>query len=94
MARIPQGPWDFPGNSTGVSCHFLLQGIFLDLRVNPWLPLGRWEKILYHQATNLIGYYLVKYSSTSYISAAFTLAFGHPGLEIKVLYYCTLHSTV
>ena len=22
-------PWDFPGKSTGVSCHFLLQGIFL-----------------------------------------------------------------
>ena len=21
--------WDFPGNSTGVHCHFLLQGIFL-----------------------------------------------------------------
>ena len=21
-------PWDFPGNSTGVDCHFLLQGIF------------------------------------------------------------------
>ena len=22
-------PWDFPGKNTGVSCHFLLQGIFL-----------------------------------------------------------------
>ena len=22
-----QAPWDFPGNSTGVDCHFLLQGI-------------------------------------------------------------------
>ena len=21
-------PWDFPGKSTGVGCHFLLQGIF------------------------------------------------------------------
>ena len=21
-------PWEFPGNSTGVGCHFLLQGIF------------------------------------------------------------------
>ena len=21
-------PWDFPGKSTGVDCHFLLQGIF------------------------------------------------------------------
>ena len=24
---LPQ--WDFPGKSTGVGCHFLLQGIFL-----------------------------------------------------------------
>ena len=23
------GPWDFPGKNTGVSCHFLLQGIIL-----------------------------------------------------------------
>ena len=23
-----RGPWDFPGKSTGVGCHFLLQGIF------------------------------------------------------------------
>ena len=22
-------PWDFPGNNTGLGCHFLLQGIFL-----------------------------------------------------------------
>ena len=22
-------PWDFPGQNTGVGCHFLLQGIFL-----------------------------------------------------------------
>ena len=21
-------PWDFPGENTGVGCHFLLQGIF------------------------------------------------------------------
>ena len=53
---------------------------------------------------NLIVQYLEKYSSavqqlallssTSYITAAFTLASGHPGLEIKILYYCTLYSTV
>ena len=31
-------PWDFPGNSTGVDCHFLLQGIFLTQGLNPGLP--------------------------------------------------------
>ena len=39
---------------------------------------------------NLIVQYLEKYSSTSYIIAAFMLASRHLGLEIKILYYCTL----
>ena len=38
--------------------------------------------------------YLEKYSSPSYITTAFTLASGHPGLEIKILYCCTLYGTV
>ena len=31
-------PWDFPGNSTGVDCHFLLQGIFPTQGSNLGLP--------------------------------------------------------
>ena len=30
-------PWDFLGKSTGVGCHFLLQGIFLTQGSNPSL---------------------------------------------------------
>ena len=30
-------PWDFPGKSTGVGCHFLLQGIFLTQGLNSGL---------------------------------------------------------
>ena len=30
--------WDFPGKSTGVVCHFLLQGIFLTQELNLGLP--------------------------------------------------------
>ena len=30
-------PWNFPGQSTGVGCHFLLQGIFLTQGLNPGL---------------------------------------------------------
>ena len=30
-------PWDFPGKNTGVSCHFLLQGIFPTQGSNPRL---------------------------------------------------------
>ena len=31
-------PWNFPGNSTGVDCHFFLQGIFPFQGLNPGLP--------------------------------------------------------
>ena len=31
-------PWDFPGTSAGVDCHFLLQGIFPTQESNPGLP--------------------------------------------------------
>ena len=30
-------PWDFPGNGTGVDCHFFLQGIFPTQGLNPGL---------------------------------------------------------
>ena len=38
--------WDFPGKSTGVGCHYLLQRIFLTQRSNPGLPHCR--QTLYH----------------------------------------------
>ena len=41
---------------------------------------------------NLTIQYFEKYSSTSYLTAAFTFASGHDGLEIKLLYYCILYS--
>ena len=31
-------PWDFPGNNTGVGCHFLPQGTFPTQGLNPGLP--------------------------------------------------------
>ena len=39
-------PWDFPGKSTGVGCHFLLQRIFPTQGSNPGLPHCR--QMLYH----------------------------------------------
>ena len=38
--------WDSPGKSTGVGCHFLLQGIFPTQGSNPDLPHCR--QMLYH----------------------------------------------
>ena len=34
-------PWDFPGKNAGVSCHFLLQRIFLTQGLNPGFPHRR-----------------------------------------------------
>ena len=31
-------PWDSPGKTTGLGCHFLLQGIFPDPRIKPASP--------------------------------------------------------
>ena len=39
-------PWDFPGQNTGVGCHFLLQRIFLAQGSNPGLPHSR--QTIYH----------------------------------------------
>ena len=39
-------PWNFPGKSTGVGCHFLLQEIFQTQGSNPGLPHCR--EMLYH----------------------------------------------
>ena len=39
-------PWDFPGNSTGVDCHCLLQRIILTQGLNPGLPHCR--QTFYH----------------------------------------------
>ena len=39
-------PWDFPGKSTGVGCHFLLQGIFPTQGLTPGLLHCR--QTLYH----------------------------------------------
>ena len=45
VARQVLCPWNSPGNSTGVGCHFLLQGIFLTQELN--VGLLRCRQILY-----------------------------------------------
>ena len=44
-------PWDVPGKNNGVSCHFLLQGIFLTQGLNTHLLHCR--QIPYHWATSM-----------------------------------------
>ena len=51
-------PWDSPGRSTGVGCHFLLQGIFLTQGLNPFLLHCR--QILYHLSHQGSPHYMKK----------------------------------
>ena len=47
-------PWDFPGNRTGVGCHFLLQGTFLTQGSIPGLLHRRQTLLpLSHQGTTI-----------------------------------------
>ena len=46
LGTYPLGPWDFPGKSTGVGCHFFLQRIFPTQGSNPGLLHCR--QTLYH----------------------------------------------
>ena len=67
-------PWDFPGNSTGVDCHFLLQGIFPTQGLNLGLPHCRQRLYcLSHQTDPLLG--LISWSPGWLLAG-----FRHPNL--------------
>ena len=61
-------PWDFPGNDTGVGCHFLLQGIFPTQGSNPGLLHCR--QILYRVSYKGSPYICVR---IQYLSFSFWL---------------------
>ena len=46
-------PWDFLGNNTGVSCHFLLQGIFPTQGSNPSLLHWQADSLSLHHLGSL-----------------------------------------
>ena len=48
-------PWDFPGKSAGVDCHFLLQGIFPTQESNLGIPYcGQMLYHLSHQGSQVL----------------------------------------
>ena len=52
--------WDFPGKTTGVGCHFLLQGIFLTERLNPSVCISHTAgRFFCHGGSPLYGYRLL-----------------------------------
>ena len=62
-------PWNFPGKSTGVGCHFLLQGIFQTQGSN--LGLLHCRQVLYHLSYQ--GSQVRTALSTSYILSHLSL---------------------
>ena len=48
IAHLASCPWNSPGKNTGVACHFILQGIFLNQGLNPGLLNCR--QILYQMS--------------------------------------------
>ena len=51
-------PWNFPGKSTGVGCHFLLQGIFPTQGLDPGLLHCR--QIIYNLSQSLSKLWILK----------------------------------
>ena len=82
-------PWDFPGNDTGVGCHFLLQGIFPTQGLNPGLLHCR--QIIYWLNYKGSPYLPVEGKNMVYHYCFSFLFFGHfhqpslPGLAVMRL---------
>ena len=80
-------PWNFPGKSSGVGCHFLLQGIFPTRGSNPGLP--HCSQTLYrmsYQGSPKLGCYFLIYDNLS-----------DPGIEpisLHLLVWQTLWQTL
>ena len=70
---------DFPGKSTGVGCHALLQGIFLTQGSNLHLLLGR--RILYYRVTWEAPYQQILYSESPEDSAYQQMGRGGTSLD-------------
>ena len=68
-------PWDFPGKSTGVGCHFLLQRIFSTQGSNPGLPHCR--KMFYHLSHQSVFIFasFPFYASKNLLTVSFSLYF-------------------
>ena len=64
-------PWNFPGENTGVGCHFVLQGIFPTQGSNPGLRCC--SQILFYFGTV---YCAQRGRAQSFLAAAFLMAAG------------------
>ena len=78
-------PWDFSRKNTGVSCHFLLQGIFPMQGWNPVSSIGRC--ILYHRTREAHGLQIAySYVFIYFQFCLFLLILN--SFYICILYFC------
>ena len=87
-------PWDSPGKSTGVGCHFLFQGIFLIQGLNPCLLHWQVDSLpLSHLGNPGKGDYIANFVSSvcsSFPSSYFPSLFIHMIGFLKLNIFCVL----
>ena len=89
-------PWDFPGKSTGVGCHFLLQGILPTQGLNPGLPhCGQTLYPLSHQGSPI--WWVSDQFAFPWLSAHLYFFFGELPDHISFVHfliYCIVFSQI
>ena len=88
-------PWDFQGKSTGVGCHFLLQGIFPTQGSNPGLSHCR--QTLYclrHWIIDTRNYFSCRILILAYITLGYlSIIFLNGASEFLNLSYTCIHTS-
>ena len=87
-------PWDFPGKNTGVSCHFLLQGVYLTQGLSPHLL-----RLLHWQVNSLplscLGSpYRLQYSMKTLLSCTLRNQNIHVTCSMQNSLFCDIHFVV
>ena len=89
-------PWDFPGKSTGVGCHFLLQRIFPTQGSNLGLPQFRQTVYhLSHQGSIYLIYIYLTNNKLQYDKIIYsTFVYMHSQLYVHIYTFQIIHSTL
>jgi len=85
-------PWDFPGNSTGVDCHFLLQQIFPTQGWNPGLPHCR--QTLYHLSHHFSKYLYYFVMLLAYATNVPSYDYSHTAAQYPCLTPLNFHTPI
>ena len=70
--------WDTPGKNTGEGCHFLLQGIFLEIK--PMSPAWQMDSLLLSHLESLKSS-LISTFKIGLLKAHADIGYGSPGVD-------------